>query len=279
MPGPEKIQYEERVTVFIDILGFKDLLAETVSRDEVQNQAKVQEIAGAYRIMRNVLEVDTTEKRRVDLKKDSRQITIFSDCVVISFKADQPDEIFFTLMDIQGMIIELAAKGILCRGAITHGALVHKPEMLFGPALVEAYLLESKAALYPRVILHRDIIRLAKLNSVLDSAEALRELLVKDSDGMYYVDYFSSAQDVLDDPEEGFPEYIRRLGDKIRRGLQGSSSAFKADVRVKYSWMKERYNQVVKQGQYPAFQGRLRKKGLDDAADAYMALKRINPYE
>jgi hypothetical protein len=274
----EPIQYDERVTVFIDILGFKDLLAETVVKDKEISNKKIQEIADAYRIMRNILEMDEPKKGR-SFRNDSREITIFSDCVVISFKASEQDEIFFTLLDLKGIIIELAAKGILCRGAVTHGLLVHTPEMLFGPALAEAYLLESKAALYPRVILHRDIIRLARKSGEKASVEDIRSLLVKDSDGMYYIDYFQGAQEELDDPDEGFPEYINRLGDKIRKGLTGSSSVFKADVRIKYRWMKERYNKVVRLAQNEEFLSRLRKRGLYEAADAYAALKKINPYD
>ncbi len=59
------------------------------------------------------------------------------------------------------MIMRLIYRGILCRGAITYGKLIHTDEVLFGPALTEAYILETKVALYPRVILHKDIIDLA----------------------------------------------------------------------------------------------------------------------
>src|SRR5690606_28453000 len=95
----------------------------------------------------------------------------FSDCLVISFKTSEESEIFFTLQEIKWMIMRLVFQGILVRGAITYGKLIHTDKVLFGPALAEAYILESKAALYPRVILHKDIIDLAgKYTSTYHSA-------------------------------------------------------------------------------------------------------------
>ena len=46
----------------------------------------------------------------------------------------------------------MMSKGILLRGGITVGQLCHKDNIVYGPAMVEAYELESKSAIYPRVI-------------------------------------------------------------------------------------------------------------------------------
>ena len=57
--------------------------------------------------------------------------------------------------------MRLISNDILCRGAVTYGKLIHTKEMIFGPALVQAYETESKAALYPRIILSEDLINMA----------------------------------------------------------------------------------------------------------------------
>lgn len=277
------MNYQNRVTAFIDILGFKDLLSETVNNKGVDNSEKIDEIFAAYKTIRDVWDLD---KKETDFRKsipdNSKQITTFSDCLVISFEAHEKSEVFYTLLEIKWMIMRLIYKGILCRGAVTYGKLIHTNEVLFGPALAEAYILESKAALYPRVILHKDIIDLSsKARSLHHSSDQEREyvesLLEKDSDGMYYIDYFSKAQSELDDPQYDFPDYIDKIGTKIRKGLMGSSSVFKSDLKVKYRWMKERYNQLIENVQNPKFLEFLEENGEFELAETYRTFKKINP--
>ncbi|HVW98709.1 MAG TPA: hypothetical protein VHA56_22265 [Mucilaginibacter sp.] len=281
----ETLAYEERVTVFIDILGFKEMLSETISSKGDPRQEKINEIVDAYRAIRDVWDLDLgKEKDYRSVSKNSKRITTFSDCLVISFKTTEKDEVMYTLLEIKWMIMRLVDRGILCRGAITHGKLIHTEEILFGPALAEAYILESKAAMYPRVILHADILKIAKENRMhpndpYNEDEELVSLLEKDTDGMYYIDYFAKAQEELDDPEYDFPSYMQKLGDKIRKGLMGSSSIFKSDIKVKYRWMKERYNRLIDQAQNKDFLKRLEKQGDHDLARAYRSFKKINPYD
>ena len=46
-----------------------------------------------------------------------------------------------------------AINGFLFRGGVTVGDLVHEDEAVFGPGLNRAYYLESKIAMYPRIVL------------------------------------------------------------------------------------------------------------------------------
>lgn len=277
------MNYENRVTVFIDILGFKDMLSKTTGQKGKDDSEKIEEIFSAYKTIRAVWDLDETEpKFGKSLPKNSKEITTFSDCLVISFKTHEKSEIFYTLLEIKWMIMRLIYRGILCRGAITYGKLIHTKEVLFGPALAEAYILESKAALYPRVILHKDIIDLAgtaksKQNSSEEEKEYVQSLLEKDSDGMYYIDYFAKAQEELDDPQYGFPDYIDKIGQKIRKGLMGSSNVYKSDIKVKYRWMKERYNKLIDSVQEENFIERLKKDGEFELAETYLEFKKINP--
>lgn len=271
------MNYEDRVTVYLDILGFKDLLDQTVKKGEDQID-KIEEILSAYRAIRDIWDLDDDNK----IPTNSKKISTFSDCLVISFKTSEESEIFHTLLEIKWMIMRLIFKGILVRGAITYGKLIHTEDVLFGPALAEAYILESKAALYPRVILHKDIIDLSgKAKSFHHSSDMEKEhvesLLEKDSDGMYYIDYFGKAQSELDDPDYDFPDYIEKIGDNIRKGLMRSSSIFKSDIKVKYRWMKERYNNLIDKLQDEKYIKYLRRNANNELASAYLMLKKINP--
>lgn len=277
------MNYENRVTVFIDILGFKDLLSQTVNKKNEDNTDKIEEIFSAYQTIRDVWDLDVPETHySKSVPRNSKKITTFSDCLVISFKATERSEIFHTLNEIKWMIMRLIYKGILCRGAITYGKLIHTDEVLFGPALAEAYILESKAALYPRVILHKDIIDLAvkyksKTHNSSQEKEYVESLLEKDSDGMYYIDYFAKASEELNDPLYDFPDYMNKIADKIRKGLMGSSSIFKSDLKVKYRWMKERYNTLVDIVQREEFIQELKQNHEFEIAEVFLSYKKISP--
>jgi hypothetical protein len=274
------MKYEKRVVAFIDILGFKSLLDETVDSKGGDNEERIDNVIEAYQTIKEIWQTDSFSN--IATVSTTKKVSIFSDSIVVSFKAEEPSEIFSTLLDIKHLIMDLISRKILCRGAISIGKFIHTDDYLFGPALIEAYTLESKAAMYPRVILDRDIIEAGYKHSPsnLSSSEAkdyVESLLEQDSDGMYYIDYFFKAQSELDDPDYDFPEYIEILGGIIRSGLMGSSHHGKADLRVKYSWMRERYNRMVEIVTDTKAVDKLKNSGHRDLALFYKDLKKISP--
>lgn len=279
------MNYEDRIVLYIDILGFKELLNETTDKDGNDVETAIDKIVNAYDSIRDVWDLDKKNNDFVideESYKRSKKISIFSDCIVISFLAKERSEIFHTLLEVKWMIIRLIYKGILCRGAISYGKLIHNDRFIFGPALVEAYILESKAANYPRVILDRNIIDLAGRaqktgHSPEEEMEYVESLLEKDLDGMYYIDYFVKAQEELDDPDYDFPIYIQKLGDKIRNGMNISKHPNKADIRVKYIWMKEKFNSMIDLSKRKEFLQSLKNNGEFELYDFYKDLKKINP--
>lgn len=276
------MKYEQRIVAFIDILGFKSLLSETTDNKGIDNEKAINAVISAYEAIRDIWDLDKKSDYLDTESSDSKKVSIFSDCLVVSFEVNQPSQVFYTLLEIKWLIMRLISRKILCRGAVSLGKFIHTDHYLFGPALVEAYTLESKAAMYPRVILDHTVIEAGAQNSIMehDSSEELRyvrSLLEQDSDGMYYIDYFFKAQSELDDPEYDFPEYINNLGAIIRKGLMGSSHHSKADIRVKYSWMRERYNQMVEQVTEPKIIENLNNSGDFELASFYKDLKKISP--
>lgn len=231
--------YENRVVCFIDILGFSSMVSKTINSDNTYNDEQISHIYKALEYIRDTLDIDKRNQGAV--------VTQFSDSIVISFSTDEESQVFHTLLDIQHVLIRLIYLGILCRGGVAIGAVLHNDKYLFGPAMVDAYTLESKAANYPRVILSEEIIKLAgqsKSQSHTEEQEIkyVKSLLQKDSDGMYFIDYIGkSAQQELDDPELDYPAYL----DKIANMLAAGFSSKRPDIQVKYSWLKERYKSVV----------------------------------
>lgn len=262
-------KYENRVVAFIDILGFKNKIDETVL-DKKDNSPRIKVIVDAFNSIRDVWDLDKKSWNGMRKVKTSKKVTTFSDSIVISFLQNETSQIFFSLHELQWVIMRLISYGFLCRGAITYGKLIHNNKMIFGPALNEAYILETKAAIYPRIILSQDIINLAgKFKSSHHSPEQemdyVKDLLLLDKDGMHYIDYFKAAQSELDDPFYDFPNYLRDIYDIINEGLLTSDDK----IKIKYLWMKEKMNDVIRINRNQQWIHSLRKSGEDDMADFY----------
>lgn len=161
---------------------------------------------------------------------------------------EEPSAVFDLLYDIFFLQIELIQRGILVRGAITAGLLYHDADTIFGPALVEAAELEE-LALYPRVILHQEIIDKGRRSnsphhSSNDEEKSIRSLLNQDLDGMYYIDYFNPGPNEFDDEWDGLYDYLISLREIIKRL---SHYTKKPSLRLKHSWMRQKFNEVALQ--------------------------------
>ena len=138
--------------------------------------------------------------------------------------------------------------------------------------MVNAYILESKAALYPRVILDDSIIKAGtkahgRHHHAQHEKESIMSLLKRDTDGMYYIDYITEGQSELNDPEYDYPGYLYDLGEIIKSGLRSHNPA----VLIKYQWLKEKYSPHVKELK------EYYKNDLDrDIQEAYLGLPDVN---
>lgn len=83
------------------------------------------------------------------------EVSVFSDCVAISAESDNPHDVIWTAIHLQSSLLVL---GILTRGGISKGKLVHKDDLLYGDGMIKAYKLESKAAVYPRILVGQELI-------------------------------------------------------------------------------------------------------------------------
>jgi hypothetical protein len=258
------MNYEDRVVCFLDILGFGGHIACSIQQDGSDANEKIRELSDVFANIREILEIDRPAVRR------DKEVTQFSDSIVISFPAYTESGVFFALQDILWVQISLAQKGYLCRGGVTRGRLIHTPTVLFGPAMVEAYTLESKSALYPRVILDAEIINTGVAAHALHhlpihEEQSILSLLKRDLDGMYYINYITGAQVELDDPELDYPGYLHQLRKLISEGILAKDPS----VAIKYKWLREKlvdHLRIVKEN--------ARKQAVsDDLREAYESIQ------
>ena len=79
-------KYEERVVAFIDILGFKNLINDTL----INEDEKVEDMIDVLNVSSEILNQSPSSK--------SKMVTQFSDSIVVSFKAIDSNEIYYTLL-------------------------------------------------------------------------------------------------------------------------------------------------------------------------------------
>ncbi|MBU3114882.1 hypothetical protein [Clostridium lacusfryxellense] len=184
--GKDKI-YNGKLLAFIDILGFS-------------NQVKISENDNDYaKSIKKVLSYFLALKKDNDngalsLRDMGKEVTVFSDSIVISYPVTLQSVLFYMLIDIIHIQLDLLPEKILIRGGVAIGDVYHDGNMVFGPAMNEAYKLESECANYPRIILTEDTITNAIIyksdnNTIEQELEYVMDLVRKDKDGFYYIDF------------------------------------------------------------------------------------------
>ncbi len=269
--------YEQRIVAFVDILGFKNMVC-----NSTDSRLEQQKILDAMKLIYRVKELNDSGFDG-GLRRYGIQVTTFSDSAVISYPLSHDGGLFYVLMDLIHLQIDLLAIGIFVRGGITVGLAHHDEYNVFGPAMVEAYELESKSAVYPRIILTEETINYGIMNSPSHQnshdMKLFESLLRKDADGYYYVNYLAQSQE-FDYPEIDYYRWMQGVRNCIVSNLNlycGGESAEVRRVYEKYLWVLDYWNASLEPGNltYPVEVGRS-KKEINEIFESYMKLK-INP--
>ena len=233
-------KYQDRVCCFIDILGFKEIINRTISNDKKGSQKEIRSIIKALEMARSITSMD--EPRFIP---KSKKVTQFSDSIVISFEATDKEQVVSTLIEILLICMNFLMSGYLLRGGISIGKLIHTNKYLFGPAIIAAYELETNAALFPRIILGEQILNILDepveiYESSTDVQWVKDNLVSKDTDDMYYIDYISKFESEVDDITEA-QMYIS----KLREIIIELGKSQKPSLIVKYGWLKNKFNSYI----------------------------------
>lgn len=242
--------YTERIVAFIDILGFKKLVERSLHSPEA-----AQRIYRALQLIYQRKE-DNEATGFMGMQKYGVEVAVFSDSVVISYPVDYSGGLFFVLLDVIHLQLELMGLGILIRGGIAIGPLYHNGQIVYGPAMNQAYLLESVYAVYPRIILDEQtavngtLKTCAQGHTVQMEAEYIDACIRRDKDGFYYLDILRQDSELSDFGDEYY-YWLKTVRKIIVQGLNDNMT----DKRIydKYVWMKNYFNEVVsdKEAFYP----------------------------
>lgn len=238
--------YGNHIVAFIDILGFKSIVEESST-----DKAVFDTILNSLKTLEQHVEYNAGKAAH---RQSVFKMTQFSDSIVIS-RPNTEDALFFMIMDLNFLQNVLAKSGVLIRGGVSYGSLYHENNICFGPAFVKAYELESKHAIYPRIIIDPDIINDDVDKNYIkqyhkytqqDGSEHIEEkktdpsfihalfqtILKQDKDGFYFVDFLNTfvQPDTIEALQASLPIKLAAItGEDV-----GSRR-----VRDKLLWMKD----------------------------------------
>lgn len=143
------------VAAFLDIMAFRALLQS--HQDDARWHIHVMNsFSDALSRSRSTLEEIESLPSPDPMKRQPWaprvQMLSFADCVVISAE-DRPGGMWRVAHATTILGIELAKKGLYCRGGIARGSVLYGDLSLIGLGIIKAVELEEKTAKYPRIVI------------------------------------------------------------------------------------------------------------------------------
>lgn len=147
------VEFREKFIAFIDILGFKRLVAEA----EAGIGFSLQEITELVGLLGSSAERDRFDKygptccpesRRIEKNMDFR-VSQVSDCVVVSAEIS-PAGAINIVNHCWGVVISLLQKGVMCRGYISKGSIHHTESHFIGTGYQNVLEAERQVAVFKR---------------------------------------------------------------------------------------------------------------------------------
>jgi len=231
----------ESFVVFLDVLGFKDLVLDAESHDEVDGLLK----KFYHAVSKNLSIIKPKEGM------DRHKVRTFTDNVLISWPVREEGEIEYSslIYSASEFQLKLLLEGFFVRGGAVKGPIYVDEEFIFGPALIKAYQLESKKAKYPRIVLSEEV-----LKKVMDYSKHYGdkrkspfnfELLI-DKDSEIFINYLELC---LTGALLGHTEIQLRILTKHKELIERQLERYRYDVPVleKYQWLANYHNFVLSQ--------------------------------
>lgn len=201
------ISYKERYVAFIDILGFKNLIDRSIT---VPPEVTLDSIVEALKFKSPVGRDKIVLGRIGDISNSDHKMSTFSDNVFISTNTTE-NGLIHILHHVEQISFKLLKLGFLCRGGITKGLCYHHDNIVFGPAVIEAYKIEKEEAKYPRTLLSEKVLYDGK-NTISPVKEVFFNLIREDHDSKYFIHYLRIIRLFSDSMEREQPrDYLNML--------------------------------------------------------------------
>lgn len=245
-------QLTKRVILLLDVLGFRDLATGK------EAQANLESL---HRALAKVHDFSADD------------VKVYSDNALVcwSLHEDKGEPIASegplgsSLLDAARFQFELTRHGFYARGAITVGDIYVDEHLIFGPGLVDAYDLETKVAVHPRVVLSQRAVSLARQHLSMYARPSFsphHTLILWGSDDKFFLNYLGWLFE--DDSEEAIYQELLKHRDGIVKNLKKHAAI--ASVWDKYRWLAN-YHDFICGDAFPS------RRELLVAEDAEVAFK------
>jgi hypothetical protein len=243
--------YERRVVAFVDMLGISDRLLALGSEGFARTiyavtSALTSKRPGTFFVLPHV-----RTGREIEIAFDKPigagdRITTVSDAIVMSFPAEERENqfargsstlpILSCLQAVFWLQRGLLSLGVRTRGGICRGSIFHNSNFVFGEAMVRAYRLESRVAVFPRVVIDEEIVESLLSEPIPEGIAVFRNRIAHmvrlDADGRYFVDYLGY------DPIQGDFYLSGKLADIFLETANDLKSATDGRLVAKLEWLK-----------------------------------------
>ncbi|ACN14288.1 hypothetical protein HRM2_11760 [Desulforapulum autotrophicum HRM2] len=237
---------DNRIIAFLDILGFKKLVADN------QEELLLKFISPLYFAEESNNDQKTQYQKFGLDELHTREVTFFSDSIIISCEFKEILHLISHVKDLSAAFIKY---GLFLRGGITYGELYHKDRVVFGSAMNEAYMIESEHAIYPRIIISDNLFKkieceIGPISEALKSADGpyerlmLKNNIFKDDDGFYFLNPFPNSVPINAAHKQlginSLNDFIVFLKAKIEQSMAENRADKK--IALKYFWLASNFN-------------------------------------
>lgn len=212
------------VVCYLDYLGYQDLIAKDAT-------------GGLLHRLHSVYSKVISEIKASRTASELFSVRTFSDNVLIAcpidVEADAENEFAIVLNLVSMFQREMALHGYFFRGAMEIGDLHVNEDMIFGKAIVDAYVLESKHAKFPRIVIGPELKKQLQAwgKNYAPNENPSTKALYQYDDGYWFVNYLFNLY-LMDEPAR--PEEIQNHKIQIESVLRNEK---RPDVREKYLWL------------------------------------------
>lgn len=218
-----------KVVAFLDVLGFESLIGKM--EGDNNQWRKIYELLSQVHSVKHFSNTPNTTQAELN-------VSVFSDCIAISSTEDNYVNLLWTVIGLQARLL---AEGILIRGGISKGKLIHHEDMLYGPALIRSYKLESTTAIYPRVILDPEVVALMP-------AQFRLAFLIRDNDGINFLNPFclgidpKNSMELFEDGYDTYRVALDQLDEVIKEEIKGLNNI---THMAKWEWLKTQLKETI----------------------------------
>lgn len=189
-----ELKTEKYMVFYIDLIGTKEII-HSDKDNEMLNKIQI--------CMKQLIDTIPIIMPSTDIQ--GCKIKVFSDNIIIAIPSNfnrtdnnHPVIAINRMHALVGFIQRyFLENNLLSRGAVTYGDFFIDDVFVWGAALIRSYTLENSIALYPRVIVDDNIIKIAESliieNHNINNLEMNK--IKKDFDGIYFFDYLNFPED------------------------------------------------------------------------------------